>query len=190
MPPRNQPRTPRRRKVWARERSPVSTGDILVVGALQVVQDLLANLKANLGITRPPPGITAMRIIGSIHPGNQSTSSGNAINSLTWGIGWVRSGVAGLGINDPGIPDPLAVGVREHEWLQTQQLFYRTNSGTDLPATVTGRMLDQGSMQLDITQMRKQPTADHELVLITHHEGLAGSDPAVWFDLHTMLALP
>ena len=168
----------------------MSTGDTLIVGANQVVTNLLGNLKANLGVTRPPPGITVMRIVGSIQPGNQSGSTGNVLNAQAWGIGWVRSNVAALPPDDSGLPDPLAVGVREHEWLQTGHIFYRTNSGVTLPASTTGRMLDHGAMQLDITQMRKQPTADHELVLIIHHEGVTEGFPAVWYDLHTMLALP
>jgi len=50
-------------------------------------------------------------------------------------------------------------------------------------------MLDHGTMRLDITQMRKQPTADHQLVLIVRHQGNSGSAPALWFELNTMLAL-
>ena len=190
MPPRTQTRTPRRQKIWGHEKSPMSTGTALTVGAVQVVVNLLGNLKANLGITRPPPGITAMRIFGSIHPGNLAASTGNLLNGQSWGIAWVRAGVAALPPDDAGLPDPLGVGVREHPWMQTGNLLYRTNNGTTLPASTNGRMLDQGTMQLDITQMRKQPTADHELVLIIHHEGVTEGVPAVWFDLHTMLALP
>ncbi len=168
----------------------MAAGTALTIGGKQVIVNLLANLKVNLGLTRPPPGITAMRIVGTLHPGNLSSASTNVLNSVGWGIAWVRSAVAALPVNDGGIPDPLGVGVRETQWLQTGYLLYRTNNATTLPASTTGRMLDQGTMSLDITQMRKQPTADHELVLITHHEGISGSDPAIWFDLHTMLALP
>jgi len=58
-----------------------------------------------------------------------------------------------------------------------------------LPATVTGRTLAGAEQIIDITQMRKQPTADSELVLIIRHQGNSGSAPALWFQLDTMLAL-
>ena len=190
MPPRNVARTPRRRKIWAYEKSLMSTGFILQVGAKQVVANLLATLMADLSLTRPPVGITCMRIFGAIHPGNQLTASTNLLSGLGWGIAWVRNSVAVAGAGDPAIPDPLEQGVREVEWLQKGYLLYRTNNATALPASTTARMLDQGTMTLDITQMRKQPTADHQLVFITHHEGITGSDPAVWFNFNTMLALP
>ena len=181
-------RTPRRRKVWTREGS-TDAGQLITFNTLEPLIDLLTNLKTDLGITRPPPGCTVMRIVGTLQPGNSSACTVNEVNELTWGIAWVPSIVATAPAGTGQIPDPSENGLRETQWLQKMTMFYRTNNGTNLPASTTGRMLDGGAMQIDVTQMRKQPTADSELMLIIRHRGNAGSAPAMWFDLNTMLAL-
>lgn len=192
MPPRGRTtvRTPRRRKVWASERS-TDAGQLVAFNANpQVLIDLLVNLKTDLGLSRPPSGVTVMRIIGTLQPGNSSACTINEINALSWGIAWVSNIIANAPAGTGQIPNSVEVGLREAQWLQRGTIFYRTNNGTNLPASATGRMLDSGTLQLDITQMRKQPTADAELVLIVTHQGNTGSAPALWFELNTMLALP
>ena len=191
MPPRARTvqRTPRRRKIWTSEKS-TDAGQLIAFGSSpQVLIDLLVNLKTDLGTARPPSGCTAMRIVGTLQPGNSSACTINEVNALSWGIQWVPNNVLLAPPADGQIPDPDEAGLREGQWLQKGKLFYRTNNGTNLPASATGRMLDQGTMHLDITQMRKQPTADSELVLIVRHQGNAGSAPSLWFELNTMLAL-
>ena len=183
------PRTPRRQKVWTSEKS-TDAGQLVAFAANpQVLIDLLTNLKTDLGTGRPPSGSTVMRIVGTLQPGNSSACTINEINALSWGIAWVSNAIANATVGDGQIPDPDEAGLREAQWLQRGKLFYRTNNGTNLPASATGRMLDSGTMRVDITQMRKQPTADSELVLIVRHQGNAGSAPSLWFELNTMLAL-
>lgn len=181
-------RTPRRRKVWAREGT-TDTGQLVTFNTIEPLIDLLTNLKTDLGVSRPPPGSTVMRIVGTLHPGNSASCTVNVNNELSWGIAWVPNQVALAAAGDAQIPDPSENGLREVTWLQKGTLFYQTTSGINIPASVTGRMLDQGTMRVDITQMRKQPTADSELMLIIRHRGPAGSAPNIWFDLNTMLAL-
>lgn len=182
-------RTPRRAKVWAREGS-TDVGNSLLINQIDVFADLLANYKTDMDTNRPPAGVTVMRIVGTLQPGNSSAATTNFMVAFHWGIAWVANSIAQASVGDAQIPDPAELGMREAQWLQRGTIFYRTNNNTNLAASVTGRQLAQSGHELDITQMRKQPTPDHELVLIVRTTGDAAAAPVLWFDINTMLALP
>ena len=186
------PRTPRQEKVWATANSGAG-GDLVVSATLtpngiQVTENLLLEYQNELGVSalqRP----TAIRIIGDLHLGQKIADDTFRNHTVAWGIAWVRSSVASAPPNDVQIPDPNSVGVRETEWIQRGRLYYRNL------ATLSERPFNPDSptsnITLDITQMRKQPTVSHDLVLIVRHQSDGGgiSAPGLLYQFHTMLGL-
>ena len=186
------PRIPRKDKVWATRNSGASDDlvvpNVVQLNGLEIQADLLSAFKTDVGVNTLQK-VTCMRIVGSIGLGNLVTESVSRNSALAWGIAWVTASITGAAINDPQIPDPNAGGDRQAEWLQRGKLFLRTTAG--LPLVVqAGETTSR--MSVDITQMRKQPTVNHQLVLITRHQSDGGgiSAPSLLFNFHTMLALP
>ena len=186
MTTRNFVRTPRKEKSWAFNRNSGS-GTAIATG-VDVHLDLLANYSTDLGITYPTK-VTHMRTIGRIAIGKAGTVTTAGLADVSWGIAWVRSNVAAASAGDALIPDPEEPGTREVEWLQRG--FLQVLLPEDA-ITASAPSLGQfgGDVTLDITQMRKQPTPDYRLVLITHGTFLAtGGNLQGWVNLDTMLAL-
>ena len=184
MPPRVN--TPRKEKVWAS-----TNGEIvpvtLTLNQNQVVLDMLAPYFADLGtlLTR---GVTAMRIIGQLTAANLATESAVRNHSFFWGIAWMQDRLVTLPAGDASIPNPARDGVRDIEWIQRGVLIYQSANAV-LRMSVNQ---NQGFVNLDITQMRKQPTVAHRLVLVCKHQSDGGgtSSPALLVNLQVMLALP
>lgn len=186
--PRNYtgPRTPRKEKAFAQIRD-LDTPRAVALNVVDAPIDLLANYKTDIGVNRLQ-GVTAMRIFGSIYAGNDSAATNSTQVALHWGFTWLRNVVLTAGSGDAQIPDPSESGAREAQWLQTGVLRYGAVSGVRRMAAEANAA--PGSyVNLDITQQRKQPGTDYGLALIFRASSAAGSDPAVWIDLTTMLAL-
>jgi len=179
-------KTPRKQKVWASTNGEV-VPITLVAQQNQVVLDLLAPWFADLGtlLTR---GVTAMRIIGTLDSFNLVADDIARNHSFFWGIAWVQDRLVGLAAGDASIPNPARDGVRDIEWIQRGMLLYRSS-----PALVVfGSRQHRAFVELDITQMRTQPTTAHRLTLIVKHQSDGGgvSAPALLVNIQTMLALP
>ena len=178
------PRTPRRQKVWAYKRD---GGKFLSTNTIEVVIDLLEDYKSDLGVSFLQ-GLTVMRVNGTIALINSAGASAVDPWEFIWGIAWVRNVIATAGVGDAQIPDPGELGTRETEWLQRGLL-----RGTSTIGALT-RYADQNQLlsfiKLDITQMRKQPTVDHQLVLIARNTAATTVSAGIDYDLQTMLALP
>lgn len=151
-------RTPRKRKDWARG----DATDTIVASQVAVAGDLLADYKSALGITQNMT-VTVMRMIGYI----RLLEAGNATTPVEalvhWGIAWVPQAISSATAGDAQIPDPDE-DLREAQWLQKGFMF-----GREASTAVTGKTCDpiEGSLHyLDIRQMRRQPSRDHDLVLI------------------------
>jgi len=182
----NNVRTPRKEKVWASEEEQ-SAPLIMVPNSIQVLRDLLAAYKLDVGALRTR-GVTVMRIWGQLILGNATAESVAGIHSVVWGIAWVRSNVANNPAGDSNIPDPAKTGALDAQWIQRGKLITQSTVGTD-----AFRIGDNwNGVNLDITQMRKQPTVDHDLVLIGKTQSAGGGvfAPTLYLSLHTMLALP
>ena len=176
-------RTPRKDKSWAYVRGQAQA---LNVNAVEVAVDLLTDYETDVGqINR---NVTAMRIVGELDLGNGSSASVAASFTLQWGIAWVSGAIAALSANDGSIPDPGEQGAREALWLQRGTLQAQSVAGSNNAGSTLGQL--RASVLLDITQMRKQPTPDSRLVLITRNNGSSSHAPALYFVLATMLALP
>jgi len=177
-------RTARKEKAWAYNRN-VGSGTGIAPG-VSVHLNLLANYMTDLGVNRLER-VTAMRMVGSIAIGNLSDVSVPGLIDVSWGITWVRGVIASALPGDGQIPDPEEAGTREVPWIQ-RGIFLGTSV-----AGATTRGADQGQdlsySRLDINQMRKQPTTDYQLVLITHATNLGDGTIQGWVNLDVMLAL-
>jgi len=176
-------RSPRKDKSWAYVRGQAQT---LSVNAVEVAVDLLSDYETDVGLINR--NVTAMRIVGELDGGNSSSASVSSSFTIQWGIAWVSGAIAVLAANDASIPDPGERGAREALWLQRGSLQVTALAGSNTPGANLGQL--RASVQLDITQMRKQPTPDSRLVLIVRNNGSASHAPALYFTLATMLALP
>jgi len=184
---RNVVRTPRKEKVWAVTRSLDTPNITLTTGGVEVASDLLASLKTDMGITRPPRS-TVMRIFGTIDGANLASATASSQVIVHYGIAWVRSDVANAGFNDAQIPDPGEPGLIQVPWIHRGTVFGQSVAGVN-PPWIFAQGNPRGSATIDVTQMRKQPTQDYELVLITRTSSIAATDPALYLNLSVMLAL-
>mgnify|MGYP006953834933 CR=1 FL=1 len=184
---RNVIRTPRKEKAWTTIRTD-HAGQSLTesqTGTIQVIQDLLLS---GLGVTNPRP-LTVMRIVGSLQLLFLSdTTAVRGRSKIDWGIAWVQSEISSLSAGDALIPDPADSGIREALWLQRGTLY---GSFEDAAGSNNQMPVHPGAhAALDITQMRKSPTADHRLVLIANVFADASVHVALGYTLHSMVAFP
>ena len=186
MPPRTRPAqfAPRKQKVWGHEFTTVQT---LSTAGVEIAQDLLEGYKADMGITRVS-GVTCMRIVGSLSIGNLASASTSNPFRVVWGITWVRQAIAIAAAGTGTIPDPIEIGMRETPWIQRGTLRMTGVAGALTLGSGKGDL--EAFVRLDITQMRKQPTPDYELVLVVNNGGGATDDAFLDLDLATMIALP
>ena len=181
-------RTPRKEKVWATQTVQVTPAD-LADGLPEIVIDLLSFYKLDVGVSSLQR-VTAMRIIGSLFLGNGTSQVGSGNSSWHWGIAWVPRNVSDASAGDGQIPDPAEQGAREVQWMHKGVLRGLSIEGAQ--AQYAGLQQLGAHVNFDITQMRKQPAADHVLVLIGHaaDDSAGVNDPKVWLDFNVMLALP
>ena len=178
-------RTPRKEKVWAHVQSDFVTLTSSPGG--QVISDLLSGYRTDMGILQTLK-LTVMRIVGKIAIGNNSTATATTYWSANLGIAWVTSAIAALSPGDGSIPDPGVAGIREAEWLQRWWLIGLTVPSRLVLYAAEGQ--NGGLIEFDVKQMRKQPTPDHRLVLISNSTAGAAEDGLVAFNLDIMVAVP
>ena len=181
-------RTPRKEKVWAKQTTGSLPADLTPV-VPEIVIDILSFYKLDVGVSSLQR-VTAMRIFGSFHLGNGDAETVQATVAWHWGIAWVPRIVSDAGAGDAQIPNPAEQGAREALWIQQGVLRGLSIAGAEIAYSSQNQ---QGSwLNFDITQMRKQPAADHVLVLVGQHssESAGVIDPKVWLDFNVMLALP
>lgn len=179
-------RTPRKEKIWIGRNSIV--GNPITVRA--ITADLLSAGLTDFGITRIQ-GLTVMRIIGYVQLVNWTAGAVTpAYAGVRLGIAWVPAAIANAGLDDAQIPVPLNNGLREIRWIQQ---FDLGGLETVAPHVVNTPLepIEHSRIELDITQMSKQPTADHMLCLIQSGPGTVEADTtAIDFKLQIMVALP
>jgi len=175
-------RTPRKRKFWAVHNEPL----IDMTDSDTHVIDILDNALTDVGLTNFM-GMTEMRCIGRLvlnHSGTEATTP--IYQPINVGLAWLSQDEAALA----GTPKPLLTGTRETEWIQQWNM-----GATEAPAGAYQFSplvpIEMSVLDFDVTQMRKQPAADHRLCLVTYG-GSSWESGTV--DLHvitnTLVALP
>ena len=179
-------RTPRKEKVWIGRNSIVANA----ITVRAVTAELLSAGLTDLGLNRVQ-GVTVMRIVGYLQLVNWTAGAVTpAYAGVRLGIAWVPQAIAGAGLDDAQIPVPLNNGLREIRWIQQ---FDLGGLETVAPHVVNTPLepIEHSRIEVDITQMSKQPTADHRLCLIQTGPGTVEADTtAIDFKLQIMLALP
>jgi len=177
-------RTPRKEKLWihAKGAQAFSTG-AMILSPSDLLSAGLSDLGVNLG-----QRLTCMRIVGKLRVVELSDATSPAYIGSTTGIAWVQSSIVSASAADAQIPDPDE-NLNEAQWLQVWVM-----GGVEAASSVAGKPADpiEDSLQLvDVRQMRKQPTVDYKLAIITRvlDTAEAGTMSLV-FDLRIMLALP
>jgi len=175
-------RTPRRRKLWAVTNSPLNDmtdTDIHVF-------DLLDDAFTDVGFTNFM-GLTHMRTVGTLfltHAGTEATTF--IYQPLYVGLAWLSQDEAALA----GTPKSLLTGTREVEWIQ-QWIMGAIEAPAGAAQFSPLVPIEMSVLRFDVTQMRKQPTADHRLCFVTFG-GTSWETDTV--DLHivtsTLVALP
>ena len=177
-------RTPRKEKVWASD----LVTDTIVASTEGVAGDLIGNYKSSVGLTFNQR-VTCMRIVGHLRLFHQSNATSAVNAKVRWGIAWLPSAIASASDGDAQIPEP-GNAIRQAEWLQRGVLFGQEFEATP-PAGSTLLPIDTAFLKLDITQQRKQPTVDHELVLVWDClSSVESSTIGIEYEGHVMLALP
>ena len=172
-------KTPRKDKSWAYERS-----SFPITGGTSFKIDLLAQYKNDLGLTQLR-NVTSMRIIGEFIAEELAAASTQAYFKCFIGIAWIEDRV------DITTLEPWMPGTREAEWLQLG-----TIEGLETNGPVSNRPLDARPPEacrwaVDIQQMRKQPTPNHQLLAVFKTNGLEETATvAIRYNLGVMIALP
>ncbi len=157
--------------------------------AHDILADLFLAYKAARGISQLPR-VTVRRIVGSLSLGNGvGETVSMSTNIVYWGLLWVRDNILSKPPGDSAIPDPANPGPREGEWVQRGCLRGSSIASAEVDYATLGQIGSR--VEIDIRQMRKQPTVDHEFVLITTaDDNSAGtSDPKLSWDINIMLGL-
>ncbi len=179
-----QVRTPRKEKVWASD----LLIDTMASSTRGVAGDMIGNWKSDVGVSATTR-VTVMRIIGHVRLVFTGVASTSVAAKVRWGIAWVPSQVASASDGDAQIPRP-GNATRQAEWLQRGVLIGEEET-VSVPAGSTLRPIETSFLKLDITQQRKQPTVDHELVLIWDSLSTIESNTmSIEYEGHIMLALP
>jgi len=177
------PRTPRKRKLWL---GTVGLQDLSGGGTREFV-DLLASGVVDLGISQVV-GMTCMRIFGNIRLTHNANASTAAYDTIRMGIGWVSD-------TSETLHEPLAPGIREDLWIwqgvvggneAAAGITNETASGSDAGDALTAYV------QVDTSQQRKQPTANHTLALVADptYDAFEADTMSLEVILQVMLALP
>jgi len=177
---RGQTRTPRKAKDWA------FTHETRLITAINFDSvDLLSQYRTDLGLLATRE-LTAMRIIGRVQLTQEAIAASAAYVKVRLGFAWLPStaDIANL--------EPWEPGVREAEWIQLGQVEGIESGIAPLagrPAIAAPEANSQ--WDIDIQQMRKQPTPQHELRLVYWTNGLQETATlGLHLRLGVFLALP
>lgn len=183
---RSRVRTPRRRKVWIVKNFGVTD---FVQANRWIVGDILSAGLVQMGLAAPM-GMTCMRIVGQLWLGAAASATTPAFSTVRLGFAWVPNDVAGAGVGDAQIPEPLEEGVRETQWIQQGYIAGFEVGGTPLVGTPLDPQ-ETSIWKFDITAMRKQPTGNARLVLIADGGASFETDTVeIRGYTNTMVALP
>ena len=174
------PRTPRKDKNWA------YVHETRLITAINFDSiDLLSPYKTDLGITATR-NLTCMRVIGRVQLTQEAMATSAAYVKVRLGFLWQDPNTSTANM------EPWEPGVREAEWLQLGQVEGLESGIAPLagrPATASPE--ENSQWNLDIQQMRKQPTPTHELRLVYWTNGLQETATlGLHLRLGIMLALP
>ena len=160
-------RTPRREKLWAVTNSFTTIPTVTPTVFLEPLDTTFVKM----GITTLA-GLTFIRAFGRltlIYLADAATPNWSWVRI---GLIWVREEVVNAGDGDAQLPELLEDGVRQAEWIQQWEIGgieQNQNIGTFAP--LDGARHGYGTVEFDVTQMRKQPTVNHRLCLIADTTG-------------------
>ena len=180
-------RTPRKQKVWI---GTDTTDLISSAGTRGVAGDLLATgmTAAGLNVLAGP---TFMRFVGRIRLKAALAASSPGVVQIGWGIAWVPQDILNAGDGDAQIPEPHVDSLRQIQWIQQGELEGVERDSSDFIDSTFLEPIELSNKELDIRQMRKQPTYDHRLVLIWRSEGAAEANTvSINLQGQVLLALP
>ena len=129
--------------------------------------DLLAGYLTDVGILQTR-SLTCMRIVGRFQLVEGVQASSAAYVEVALGIAWVQSTIPAANLR------PWETGTREVEWLQVGVaggMETGTTPVADRVLNLQNGSGEQAQWDVDIKQMRKQPTPNHELVLVYSTNG-------------------
>lgn len=178
--------TPRRQKVWARSAIGKTWTNLTSGNTLSV--DVLGPYQADMGVAKTA-SVTIMRqvmrfwwTIGDNHDAALTRWD------FTGAFAWLSRGETS---SEPAIPVPSAQGLRETPWTHRwDQLFHASNEAGELANKTRGNP----NYFADVSQMRKQPTPDHEFhfvgIAFSANPSLTGQEVTLRGVVDTLLALP
>lgn len=178
-------RTPKRRKMWC-----VRSTFLDVTTNSQWADDILDPAFTALGLSNMG-GLTVMRILGTLQlvAGTTPQTTSTTWSEIDLGICWINSSVNISG-GSGSIPQPWQNGLLEAVWLQQWELgAFEQNAVNETLSPL--EPIETSLLKFDITQMRKQPTADSKLIL-AGNGGSAWTQDAVSLkvSIQTLVALP
>jgi len=174
------PRTPRKTKDWAFVHQ---THIITATNSGSV--DLLGPYKTSLGLLATR-GLTCMRIIGRIQLTQEAIAASAAYVKVRLGFVWKNPTTPAVNL------EPWEPGIREIEWIQLGQVEGLESGIAPLAGRPAAAEPDENAQwDVDIMQMRSQPTPNHELELVYWTNGLQENGAlGLYLRLGMFLALP
>lgn len=189
---RNRPivRTPKRRKVWAQ------FNESLVLGtgtSTPKAIDMLEAYYSDLGAGQQG-GLTVMRIVGSFQLTDWTAGDATPMyQDIRFGVTWLDKNISDAADGDGNIPEALQDGVREHVWIQQWKLSALEQDSADVNVgrPAQPQVENISFIHVDVTQMRKQPTAASKLSLCVSGGSSWGANTVILeTELSILLALP
>lgn len=188
MTTRNRPivRTPRRSKIWCQYTSFVD----ITAGTPGLV-DLLAPTMTNLGLS-VASGLTHLRTVGHVAlvAGTTPVTSSAVFDRVRLGLLWQTSNVSSSSVGDTNIPEPREHGLWDTRWIHQMSLAAFEQNTVDYVFSPL-EPIERSLLQIDVTQMRKQPATGARFCL-AWDGGSAFTADAVNLEvtLSTLIALP
>lgn len=181
-------RTPRKTKVWATKRGLPPAGVGVIQTGVQVFFDFLSDYRSDMGISNTDR-VTHMRTVGDLYLMDFGGGSAAITTAVSWGIAWLTGPVASAAVGDAQIPDPAEQGVNESQWLQRGTLIGSSPGAQAAIVPASGPGMEEWHERLDVTMMRKQPTADSKLCLVLNVQNDNGDQFGLAYQTHTLIAL-
>lgn len=179
-------RTPRRSKIWCQYTSFVD----ITAGTPGVI-DLLAPTMTNLGLS-VASGLTHMRTVGHVAlvAGTVPDTTSTVFDRLRLGLLWLTSNIGPTSVGDTNIPEPREHGLWDARWIHQMSLGAFEQNPVNRAFSPL-EPIERSLLQVDVTQMRKQPATGARLCL-AWDGGSAWTADAVNLEvtLSTLIALP
>lgn len=179
-------RTPRRSKLWCQYTSFVD----ITAGTPGLI-DLLAPTMTNLGLN-VASGLTHMRTVGKIAlvAGTTPNVSGTVVEKVRLGLLWVTPNISSTSVGDTNIPEPREHGTWDARWIHQTSLTALEAAPNNIVFSPL-QPIERSYAELDVTQMRKQPTANSRLCLAWDGGSTYTADAVnLEVELSVLIALP